>query len=81
MPLNAAPKTHVRLSVELTDKTGRERHMLLPERRFTRSQGRQPLFVGLLELPPTKEPRVSFLNIRWQGTAALHLVALAVDRP
>jgi hypothetical protein len=81
MPQSAAPKTHVRMSAELTNKTGGERHVLLPECQLTRTKGRQHLFVALLELPETKQPRVAFLNITWQGTAPLHLVALAIDHP
>jgi len=81
LPASAAPKASARLSLELTDKTGHHRHVLLPERQFIRTQGHQPLFVALLGLPPKKAPQVSLLRIHWRGTAPLHLVTLAVDQP
>ncbi|MHC4921812.1 MAG: hypothetical protein ACYTKC_19765 [Planctomycetota bacterium] len=81
LPASAAPKASARLSIELTDKTGRDRHVLLPAHQLTRRKGRQYLFVALLELPETKKPRVAFLNVSWQGTVPLHLVALAIDHP
>ncbi len=81
LPAAAAANTGTRLSLELTDSTGRNHHVLLPERQFTRSRSDQPLFVALLGLPTTKEPQVGLLQMRWQGTAPLHLVTLAVDRP